>query len=230
MSETKVVCICGACGWQGALEALASIKHLQSRVEAGEVMPAGECPCCGHVVHLPTAAIPPQTLAGVGEAMQQAGWVVARAPADHPLKLALGGKSHPVFIRATPTDSRRSSPSWAKITLDQVFVDRITMLNVIVGQAGILSLNESFTAEWEYDGSELLMEGITVDAEAFWLHAHLAGRNAQVESNPVELADLCLRVSATDDGQPIFIGIRDAWTKQSCLDSLEQFEQAALPA
>jgi len=41
---------CFNCGWKGKAHEVESIDDFEERVEAGEVMPCGECPECGVVV------------------------------------------------------------------------------------------------------------------------------------------------------------------------------------
>lgn len=47
---------CDNCGWTGPETDCLEIKDFHSRVEPGECVPFGECPECGALCHLHTAA------------------------------------------------------------------------------------------------------------------------------------------------------------------------------
>lgn len=45
-------CQCQNCDWQGSVDKAEPIHDFWSRVAPGEIMPAGDCPECGALVHL----------------------------------------------------------------------------------------------------------------------------------------------------------------------------------
>jgi hypothetical protein len=225
MTDTKASCHCENCGWKGLQEQTRTIAHLLSRVQPGELMPAGECPRCASLVHL--AELPVQTLAAAASAMRQLGWVAVPNEMPHPLGFDVAHKSHPVFVRVTPCASGVKGPSWLRFTLGKEFIDRVSMLGTIADQAGLHTVTDYQSAEWEYDGSVLIMQTLLVTPQSCLWEAYIAGKNCRVESDPVDFHDLNSAAASTEDGEPIFIGITDHAIKEDCLESLEVFEQAA---
>lgn len=51
MNVTVNPCECGNCNWTGPESDAGPIADLHERVEPGEIMPSGECPKCGALVH-----------------------------------------------------------------------------------------------------------------------------------------------------------------------------------
>lgn len=45
-------CACGNCDWRGPMADTHEIENIDQRVYAGEIVPAGQCPECGALVHL----------------------------------------------------------------------------------------------------------------------------------------------------------------------------------
>ncbi|MGY8527572.1 hypothetical protein [Paracidovorax citrulli] len=56
---------CDNCGWEGTEEQLERLSAPPERVNAGELMPCGECPECGAVVSVADAAIPEHTIQAI---------------------------------------------------------------------------------------------------------------------------------------------------------------------
>lgn len=54
-------CQCNNCDWQGKSEDLQPVADVQDRVEAGCLMPAGECPECGALAYYADNAAPEWT-------------------------------------------------------------------------------------------------------------------------------------------------------------------------
>jgi hypothetical protein len=225
MTDTKASCRCASCGWQGLQDATKPISHLLSRVQAGEMMPAGECPRCAGLVQL--TDLPPQTLSAAASAMRQRGWIAISNEAPHPMGVTFERKSHPVFVGVTTYQGDVKGPAWLRFTLDKEFIDRLSMLANMVQQGGLHTITDYSTPEWEYDGNVLIMQTMLVTTEAFLWQAYIAGKNGRVESDPVDFHELSCAAAQTQDGEPIFMGMIDPATKLTCLDSLELFEQAA---
>lgn len=59
MPEETQTCVCDNCGWSGPDADTGEIKDVMMRVAPGEIMPVGECPDCGALVHLPS--VTPET-------------------------------------------------------------------------------------------------------------------------------------------------------------------------
>ncbi len=51
MTDRREAC-CLDCDWHGPVCKTNAIQDIYERVEAGETMPAGECPSCGALAHL----------------------------------------------------------------------------------------------------------------------------------------------------------------------------------
>ena len=56
LPETVVICTCDNCGWSGPDADTEEIRDVMERVAPGEIMPVGECPDCGALVHLPVTS------------------------------------------------------------------------------------------------------------------------------------------------------------------------------
>lgn len=56
---------CQNCDWTGEADSCLPIKDLEERVEAGEIMPAGECPECGALCQIDAEPVPVTTYRGV---------------------------------------------------------------------------------------------------------------------------------------------------------------------
>lgn len=51
-SNGETRCHCQNCDWHGPIDEAEPVRDFWSRVAPGEVMPAGDCPECGALVHL----------------------------------------------------------------------------------------------------------------------------------------------------------------------------------
>lgn len=51
-SEEEPLCQCQNCDWRGPVHKADRVHDIWSRVAPGEIMPAGDCPECGALVHL----------------------------------------------------------------------------------------------------------------------------------------------------------------------------------
>lgn len=69
-------------GQDDNLDGVHEIRHLDSRVEPGELIPAG-CPNCDRLITVDDRDVPHHTLYNVGLIMRQRGWTMT-APADCP--------------------------------------------------------------------------------------------------------------------------------------------------
>lgn len=225
MTDTKAACSCHNCGWKGLQDGTRTIAHLLSRVQAGELMPAGECPRCAGLVHL--TDLPLQTLSSAAAAMRQRGWVAIPNGVPHPVRLNIERKRHSVFVKVHVCQSGVQGPSWLRFTLDKEFIDRLSMLATMVTQAGLYAATDYNAPEWEYDGSVLIMQTMIVDTQAFLWQAYISGSQCRVETDAIDFNELNCAAALAKDGEPIFLGITDPAAKQTCLDSLELFEQAA---
>lgn len=55
-SEEEPCCQCRNCNWHGSVDKADPVHDMWSRVLPGEIMPAGDCPDCGALVHLVSGA------------------------------------------------------------------------------------------------------------------------------------------------------------------------------
>lgn len=77
---------CPECDWTGTMDTingLHHVHHIQERIEAGELVPAGCCPECDALISVADRDIPHYVLYDVAQVMQARGWSVA-APAGCP--------------------------------------------------------------------------------------------------------------------------------------------------
>lgn len=56
-ADPETLASCGNCGAETPVGELDMVSDIQERVMAGEVMPAGQCPKCGALAHLPTQPV-----------------------------------------------------------------------------------------------------------------------------------------------------------------------------
>jgi hypothetical protein len=83
MSEptTATLYHCPACAWQGTSDAighLTHLRHIDERIAAGELVPAGSCPECRALIEVADADVPDTTLEIAARILRQRGWTVER--------------------------------------------------------------------------------------------------------------------------------------------------------
>lgn len=70
---------CPDCDWTGTSDdigGLHRLHHIEERISAGELVPAGTCPECRALIEVEDADIPANTLQVVAHAMRKLGWIV----------------------------------------------------------------------------------------------------------------------------------------------------------
>lgn len=84
--DGPTICCCDGCDWRGAAEELDDIDRLHERLDAGGVVPAGECPACGALAYIDKDQTPPVELAYYDVTFQRSSWeeVCIRVKASKP--------------------------------------------------------------------------------------------------------------------------------------------------
>ena len=60
-TEDGIKCRCDNCDWTGLSQELEDIVDIQERINAGCIVPAGECPCCNALAYYADEAAPSWT-------------------------------------------------------------------------------------------------------------------------------------------------------------------------
>lgn len=93
--EGQTVYECPECDWTGTMDTingLHHVHHIQERIEAGELVPAGCCPDCGALISVADRDIPHYVLYDIAQVMQARGWTVAAPAGCPPVRIPTKGE------------------------------------------------------------------------------------------------------------------------------------------
>ena len=97
-----------------------------------------------------------------------------------------------MIVEAYAVDESGEGPAWAEVTVDPVFVERLSRLNRICEENSLESVTVSACPDkWDQD-DELAIRGdsLRVWGNAFWFEAHPKHADYRVETRGISICDL----------------------------------------